>query len=348
MKVSVLLPCRNAQGTLEDCLRSLTRQTFDDFEVVAVEDASADATPGILGEAARADDRLRVIPGPGEGIVPALRCGVEAARGDLLARMDADDLAHRRRLELQVEAMDRRPELAACGTAVRFFPRRSLGSGMRRYERWLNSLADPEELRRDLFVECPVAHPTLMIRPRALAEAGGYRDPGWPEDYDLILRLHRAGVRCGNVGRRLHLWRLRPDRLSMRSDRYSGEAFRRCKVHHLLRGFLPEERPVVVWGAGAVGKAFGRELKRQGGRLDAWVDLDPRKIGERIHGAPVLSPEELLTDRASRQEPGVAGLGSTRRPYVLAAVGSPGARGEIREWLDAGGLTELEDYRAVA
>lgn len=341
MKVSVLLPCRNAGDTLQRCLDSLSRQTFRDFEIVAVDDGSTDATGEILRAAAEEEPRLRLLEGPHRGLVPALRRAVAHAEGGLLARMDADDLAHRRRLELQVDHLEAHPELSACGTAVRFCPRSRLGSGMRRYERWLNSLGSPERVRRDLFVECPVAHPTLMIRARALEEAGGYRDPGWPEDYDLILRLHRAGARCGNVERRLHLWRLRPNRLSARSERYSPDAFRRCKVHHLLRGFVPEERPVVVWGAGSVGKAFGRELLRQGGDLDAWVDLDPRKIGQEIHGAPVLRPDELLTGQG-------AGAAPTGRPYVLAAVGSPGARGEIRERLDAAGLTELEDYRAVA
>ncbi len=346
MKVSVLLPCRNAEGTLRDCLRSLARQTFRDFEVVAVEDDSDDATPGILRRAARADDRVRVVPGPGEGIVPALQRGVEEARGELLARMDADDLAHGRRLELQVRELEARPGLAACGTGVRFFPRARLGSGMRRYEGWLNSLIAPEEVRRDLFVECPVAHPALMMRREVLDDAGGYRDPGWPEDYDLILRLHRAGARCGNLERRLHLWRLGPDRLSARSPRYSPDAFRRCRVHHLLRGFLPEDRPVVVWGAGSVGKGFGRELKRQGGRLDAWVDLDPRKVGQRIHGAPVLNPEGFgawWEDPAAGPAPD-----RTAPPYVLAAVGTPGARGEIMRFLDGAGLSEIRDYRAVA
>lgn len=350
--VSVLLPCRDAGETLEACLESLWRQSFGEFEVVAVDDGSRDATPEILDREAGRESRLRVVSTAGEGIVPALSRAADEARAPLLARMDADDLAHGRRLELQVARLEESPDLAACGTGVRFFPRRRLGSGMRRYEAWLNSMDSPDRIRRELFVECPVAHPSLMIRSEALRDAGGYREEGWPEDYDLILRLHGAGMRCGNVARRLHLWRLGPERLSMSSERYSPDAFRRCKVHHLLGGALPAGRPVAVWGAGAVGKAFGLELMRQGGRVDAWVDLDPGKIGEEIHGAPVLSPEGF-TWRAeawpwSGRDSGPGDPAPEGRPYVLAAVGTPGARGEIREWLASAGLEELADFRAVA
>ncbi len=96
---------------------------------------------------------------------------------------------------------------------------------------------------------------------------------------------------------------------------------------------LTGERPVVVWGAGKVGKPFARELIRQGVRVNAFVDLDPRKIGQSICGAPVLAPAQL---------------GSLVRPYTLGAVGSPGAREEIRAELTRLGQVELEDFRMVA
>jgi hypothetical protein len=77
---------------------------------------------------------------------------------------------------------------------VRCFPRAALGAGMRAYEAWLASVDSPERVRREAFVECPVAHPTLAIRAELL-RAFGYRDRGWPEDYDLLLRLLEAGHR---------------------------------------------------------------------------------------------------------------------------------------------------------
>ena len=347
-EVSVLLPCRNVATWLPECIESLEAQSLPDFEVLAVDDGSTDETAELLRRWSARDARVRVLdvasgsppPGggrtPGDGLVRALDVAVAASRAPLLARMDGDDVAGPRRLQLQRDFLVARPGLAGCGTAVELFPLSELGEGYRRYEAWLNGLSDPAELWRDLFVECPVAHPTLMIRRSVLSGLGGYRDPGWPEDYDLILRLHAAGMRMANLPEPLLRWRVRPDRHSLASDRYSARAFRRCKVHFLDQAFLPATRPLVVWGAGKVGKPLARELIRQGRPVRAFVDLDPRKIGQEIHCAPVLDPGgyEILASKVA--------------PYVLAAVGSPGARDEIRVALAAMGHREIEDYRVCA
>ncbi len=210
----------------------------------------------------------------------------------------------------------------------------AVGSGYRRYERWINALHQPSSVLRDLFVECPIAHPTLMLRAMAFRAVGGYRERGWPEDYDLVLRLHRRGMQMANVPRVLVRWRVTPGRLSMTSPNYAPEAFRACKAHHLRDGFLPADRPVVVWGAGRVGKTLALALLEERVKPAAFVELDPRKIGQTIHDAEVIRPLDL-----EAWEP---------RPYVLLGVGSPGARAEIREALEGMGYTELDDYRAMA
>ncbi|MFQ5745673.1 MAG: glycosyltransferase [Gemmatimonadota bacterium] len=331
--VSILLPCRDAARHLPACLDSLRAQTLGDYELLAVDDGSRDRTRALLEERAAADPRIRVFRAADAGLVAALRRATSEARGALLARMDADDEAHPERLARQVALLAERRELAACGTGIRYIPRRRVRGGYRRYEAWLNGLREPEDLLRDLLVECPIAHPTLMIRASALRALGGYRDAGWPDDYDLVLRLHAAGMRAANLPDVLLRWRLGAARHSHVSGAYSPGAFRRCKVHFLRHGLLPPGRPAVVWGAGRVGKAFAREMLAQGLDVRAFVDLDPRKIGQEIHGAPVLDPDGFL---------------SLEDPYVLAAVGTPGARGEIRAALAAMGRTEVADFRAVA
>jgi glycosyltransferase involved in cell wall biosynthesis len=334
--VSLLLPCRDAESFLGECIESIRAQTLTDFEVLAVDDRSVDKTAGILAGWAAEDPRVTVLRSEGRGLVDALSTAAAAARAPLLARMDADDAALPERLERQVAFMAAHPELAACGTGVELFPGDQVGEGYRRYADWLNGVREPHELLRDLLVECPVAHPTLMIRASAFRALGGYRDPGWPEDYDLVLRLHVAGMRAANMPDRLLRWRVRDGRHSLSSDRYASEAFRRCKVHFLKEALLPADRSLIVWGAGRVGKLLARELLAQGVSVEAFVDLDPRKIGHEIHGAPVLDPEAFR--RLSRQG----------RPYVLAAVGSPGARQEIRAALERFGWTEIRDYRMCA
>lgn len=333
-RISVLLPCRNAAAFLHSCITSLETQTFRDFEVIAVNDSSSDDTPHILSIWEQQDRRVRVLHTSSSGLVHALNVGLTAARGELIARMDADDIAYPARFEKQLRAFDADPELVACGTHVRYFPRDVVRDGALRYEAWLNSLVDPRHIERDMFVECPIAHPTLMIRSAALRAVGGYRDRGWPEDYDLVLRLFARRARMRNLPEVLLDWRERPERMSRVDARYSEAAFRRCKVFYLTATVLGDEAAVILWGAGPVGKAFSREFATHGVRVRAFVDLDPRKIGQNIHGAPVIAPQELPVQRGGA--------------FILAAVSGPEARGEIRAALTQLSMTEGTDFLAIA
>jgi glycosyltransferase involved in cell wall biosynthesis len=332
-RISIMLPCRDAEDTLAAALESISGQTFEDFEIVAVDDGSLDGTWSLLQELAWRERRLRPLRRPRLGLVPALEAAQVYARGALLARMDADDLAEPERLALQVARLDACPDVAACGTHVRYFPREALGEGALRYERWLNGLDSPASVERQIFVECPLAHPTLMVRRAALLAVDGYRDMGWPEDYDLLLRLWASGRKLAVVPQVLLRWRESATRASRADARYAPAAFRRCKVHYLQRTLAAGRAGIVVWGAGPVGKAFARELLAQGLRLRAFVDLDPRKIGQEIHGVQVVAPDAI--DRF-------------RGALAVAAVGSPGARHDIRAALDAAGWQEMVDYCAVA
>ena len=324
---------RDGAAHLATCIDSLARQTDGDFEVVAVDDGSRDATPWLLDDWAAADPRVRVLTQQRLGLVAALERARSAARGRWLARMDADDVVLPTRLARQRKLAERDPTLALCGCGIRYVPRSGLGGGALRYERWLNGLVEPADLIRDLFVECPLAHPTFFMRAEAVATVGGYRDRGWPEDYDLLLRLWRSGGRLATVPEVLLEWRDRPDRLSRTHASYAPDAFRRCKAHHLAASLLLGRDGVVVWGAGPVGKAFARGLAGEGARVRAFVDLDPRKIGQEIHGAPVIAPPEITAYRGA---------------FCVAAVGQPGARAAIRTSLMQLGWAEGKDFVAVA
>ncbi|HEX6309577.1 MAG TPA: glycosyltransferase [Longimicrobiales bacterium] len=332
-RVSILLPCRDAAPYLPDTVASIRAQTFQDIEVIAVDDGSTDETAELLRDWAATDARVHVLTQPPLGIVSALQRAAEAAAGEILVRMDADDVAYSQRIERQVELLDARPELGACGTLVRYFPRQHVQGGAQRYEAWINTLIEHDDIARDIFVECPIAHPTLAIRRDVLEQVGGYVDNAWPEDYDLVFRLWQAGVRMAKVPEVLLRWRERPGRASRTEVRYGEDAFRRCKVHYLRHSVLNGHDGVIVWGAGPVGKAFALELQRQRVRVRAFVDLDPRKIGQNIHGAPVINPEQV-------QE--YAGA------FVISAVGQPNGRSEIRTVLDAQGFVEGRDFVAVA
>jgi glycosyltransferase involved in cell wall biosynthesis len=329
--VSVLLPVRDGAAHLAAALESLGRQTLDDFEVLVVDDGSTDASAAIAEEHARQDARFRVLRQPPWGVVAALERARIESRGRVLARMDADDLALPGRLGLQVEALEA-GGLDACGGGIEYFPDGEVRDGLRRYARWLNALVTPELAARDVFVECPLPHPTLVIRREALASAGGYRATGWPEDYDLVLRLWARGARFRNVEAVVLRWREHAGRLSRVAPEYGLDAFVRCKVHHLRRSLL-RRREALVWGAGPVGKAFARELRRQGAVVAAFLDVDERKIGHAVYGIPVLPLDAL-----------------PRFPDALAlgAVAGSAARRQLRGLAAAAGRREGVDFVAVA
>lgn len=332
-RVAVLLPARDAAGTARAAAVSILRQGFRDLVLVAVDDGSRDGTGALLDGIARRDRRVRVIHGPGEGIARALNRGLAACDAEVVVRMDADDVAHPRRIERQLAALDADSTLAAVGSRVRLFPRRGVAGGMTRYVAWLNGLVTPELVARDLLVEAPLVHPASAIRRAVLDAAGGWRDGDFPEDYDLWLRLSADGHRLGNVPEVLLDWRESPSRLTRTDGRYALSRHVALKAAWLAAGPLSDRREVAIWGAGETGRAFARALGRHGVSVVLFLEVDPKKIGRSVAGAPVISYEE-----ASR----------ARGLPLLVAVGAPGARALIRAELARRGFEELRDYRCVA
>lgn len=328
--VSVVLPCFNAEQTLGACLDSLVGQRFSDFEVVLFDDGSTDGTLEIAQGYASGDARVRVIESEHVGIVAGLRRACAEARGPLLARMDSDDVADGLRLEKQIGFMEAHRDVALCGTLVKQGGE-GLGPGRIRYEDWVNGLTTHEELVRELFVECPIPHPTFVMRKEAYDGVGGYEERGWAEDYDLVMRFHLAGYRFGKVAEALLDWRHSAGRLSAVDARYGPERFRALKRHYLGKTYLAGRSSFYQWGAGEVGKWWLREW--EGVKPSAVVDVNPRKIGRAIHGTQVIAAEELPAPGES---------------FVVVAVGAPGARVEIREWFCSRGYVELTDFVFVA
>ena len=332
-RVAVLMPARDAAGTVRAAAVSILRQGFRDLALVAVDDGSRDGTAAILEGLASRDRRVKLIQGPGEGIARALNRGLAACDAEVVVRMDADDVAHPRRVERQLAALDADPSLAAVGSRVRLFPRRDVAGGMARYADWLNGLVTAELVARDLLVEAPLVHPASTIRRDALEGAGGWRDGDFPEDYDLWLRLSAAGRRLSNLPEFLLDWRESPARLTRTDGRYALARHMALKAAWLAEGPLSDRGEVAIWGAGETGRAFARALAPLGIQAVLFLEVDPRKIGRSLLGAPVVSYEEA---------------GRARGLPLLVAVGAPGARALIRAELGRRGFEEVRDYRCVA
>jgi glycosyltransferase involved in cell wall biosynthesis len=328
--ISVLLPARNAEATISAAVEGLLAQrNAPPFEIVCVDDRSTDATRALLDRFARHDGRVRVVPGEARGLVAALQLGLSQCRGDLIARMDADDVVHPDRLRLQADLLRGDPSLGAVGSLVRCFPG-PLTPGLARLEQWLNGTVTTEQCAAGRFVEAPLVHPSTMFRRDALAAVGGWRDAGWAEDWDLLLRLSGRGFGLCKVPEVLLGWRDSPGRLTWTGGVYQRERMFELRAHHLAQGPL-RDRPFDIWGAGPTGKRLARALEPYRLRPQRFWDIDPRK--QEARGAPVLAAFDL-------RAPG--------ETLIVCAVGAAGARDDIRAQLESRGFEEQRDFLFAA
>lgn len=329
--VSIVLPARDAAATVDRAVASLAAQTFDDFELLAIDDGSRDDTAAALEAWARRDARVRVLRTGGVGLVGALQLGLAEAKGPLLARMDADDESLPGRLEASVAALEREPELAGVGTGVDIVRQdRPPSPNLQAYGRWLSSLVTPALLARERFVESPLCHPSVTLRTGVLRAVGGWRDEPVPEDWELWLRLLEAGHALTCLPATLHRWVDHDRRLTRTDARYALARHLDLKAAYLSRALAG--RPLAIFGVTDTGRGLGRRLAARGLAVRRYVELAPRKVGQRVDGVPVVHLEQAPLDDA----------------HGLLCVAAKGAREELRTWLGARGLVEGRDFTACA
>ena len=331
--ISVVMPVRNAGSTLEETLKSIEAQSFEDFEVIIVDDFSDDDTGDLSRSYMARDSRFKWIEGQQRGLVPALNQGLALARGIFVARMDGDDIMLPERLEKQQRLLREGPELGVVSCGVESFGEGELGEGFRLYDSWLNGLVSHRAMFNARFIESPIAHPSVMALRTVLQEVGGYRDMGWPEDYDLWLRLFERGVRFEKVPEVLLRWRDQPHRTSRTNAEYRPDAFLRCKVAHLISGPLKGHRQIAIWGAGHWGGRLGKYLMSEGFEVQFFVDIAPKKIGGKRHGVQIVGSEDLKPDP---------------KCPLLISVGRRGARALIESFLNERSFIYGQDYFALA
>lgn len=327
--VSVVMPVRDGGTYLETAVESILDQTHQNLELILIDDHSSDAAITSLD---RSDSRLSIFPAQGEGVVNAFNSGLARCRGEFIARMDADDISLPERLACQLQYLDQHPviEIAAC--CVEIFSKAGLQGGFKRYQRWLNSVRSAEDIHNQIFIESPMPNPGVMFRRGALQTLGGYRQMNWPEDYDLFLRADAAAMQMGKPEPVLLRWREHGLRLTHNDDIYRRERFQAAKVHFLVKHRL-KSQSVIIWGAGPTGRLTHDLVLAEGGVIEGFIDVHPRRIGGQKRGLPVWSLDKC------RQ----ADL-----PMVLVAVGAAGAREEISAFMLKHNRTEGEDYLFVA
>ena len=333
--ISILMPVRDAAATLPACLDSIREQDYPDYELVVIDDHSSDDSRAIIEQHGQSDPRIKMYQNPGRGLVDALNHGLGQCRAELVARMDADDLMAPNRLSKQVHQLQADASLALSASRVRLFPADKITDGFREYIRWQDQCISAQQIANNIFVESPFAHPSVAFRRSTVLSMGGYRDGNFPEDYDLWLRMHRAGHRMEKLPDQLLQWRDDAGRTSRSNPRYSRDAFDRLRAEHLFRDprIRQNMNSLAIWGAGRKTRRRCDHLLHQGIAPMAWIDIDPRKIGNRINGVPVVDCGWIAAQ--------------ADRPFVLVYVTNHGARDVIARELEQMGYRPGEDYLAV-
>lgn len=207
-RLSVVLPVYNAGRYLAEAVESILQQSFQDFELIAVNDGSTDGSPRILEALASRDPRIRILNQENRGQVASMNRAVGEARADLVARMDADDIALSHRFEDQVGHLDAHPEVVLVGGRTIVIDERGVPLDV--WEPPVSASA----LRATLPRQNCFCHPSVIFRKSAFEECGGYREAYAPsEDYDLWLRLLEIGE-VANVPRVVLAYRFHRENLS--------------------------------------------------------------------------------------------------------------------------------------
>ena len=288
-RLSVVMPVRNGRAFLDECVRSVLGQTFRDFEFVILDDASDDGTGEALREWARRDARIRVVESRRPlGLSGSSNAVVREARAPLVARMDADDVAHPERLARQVAVMGERPDVVLVGTLCEGID--AAGRRVRPRDRW-------RLVRASLYP--PFPHGSVMFRRADFEEVGGYHEEcaGW-EDQDFFLRLSRRG-RVVVLPETLYLYRYHV------SNSTGGSPVEQRARLYGVRGLCLAEfgegrdyARVIADAARLNGDAprATNEALYQTGSMRLWAGQPPDILGDALRpGALDLSARSLLT-----------------------------------------------------
>jgi glycosyltransferase involved in cell wall biosynthesis len=228
MHVTVLMAVYNGAHSVHAALSSILAQTYQDWDLIIVDDGSTDGTPGILESLAATDVRIRVLRNTANrGLAASLNVAWSQARGDLFARMDADDVSLPDRFHRQVEFMSAHPEIDVLGTGIELVSSEGRLLGFR------SRPESHKELQKRMYRENPFAHPSVMMRRRFLEALGGYDGRlKWAEDSDLWLRGYRQ-FRYHNLPEPLIRYRVR-DKIALWTSAYSAFVLLRASLRERL------------------------------------------------------------------------------------------------------------------
>lgn len=235
--ISVVMPVYNSETYLQESANSILNQTYTNFEFIVINDGSTDRSLDILTEYLRKDNRIAIINQQNSGLSNSLNRGIELSRSNLIARMDADDIAEPTRLEEQVNFIDQNPQVVVLGTAFLLF-------GGNIESKIVTMPATNKTIRKNLPFRFCLCHPTVMFRRKTIVDAGGYQGTGPCQDLELWLRLSRnKTLQFANLEKPLLKYRIHQDQIKGGRNAYKAAAY------YLLKEALKQQSISFFFGS---------------------------------------------------------------------------------------------------
>jgi len=326
--VSILIPFKNTEAFLPECIQSILQQSYQNWEVVAVNDRSNDASKIIVDNFSQKDPRIQVFDNHGSGIIPALQKAYAESKGRLVTRMDSDDIMSINKLEVLVNSLLKYGQGHLAVGQVKYFSDRGISDGYDRYEKWLNRLTAIGENYAEIYKECVIPSPCWMAFREDLDTCGAFEPNRYPEDYDLTFRFYEAGLKCIPCNQVLHQWRDYDTRTSRTSEHYAQNYFLEIKLHYFLKLEYDKNRGLTIWGAGNKGKEIAKGLLDR--KIDFyWLCDNPKKIGKEIYGKKMLHFSKLE---------------ALENPQSIITVANEEAQEIIRDYFLKLGQKHMADY----
>ncbi|MFY0592391.1 glycosyltransferase family 2 protein [Roseivirga sp.] len=269
--VSLIMPIKNLGHYVSETIESASSQTYENWELIIINDHSTDNTAQIALDLAQREERIKLVENESKGIIPALQKGLAVAKGQYISRIDGDDIMPKERLQLMVEALaGSEPKTVVTGK-VKYFGTPPISEGYTKYEHWLNNRIDLKDHWQWVYRECVIASPNWMVRKSELKAIGEFTDLQYPEDYDLVLKWYRQGFQVKSIPKTTLLWREHAARTSRNSTNYQQETFFRLKIRHFVKHELKDSQ-LIVWGTDKKGK-LAKQLLDELGIPFSWMGL---------------------------------------------------------------------------
>lgn len=327
--VSIIMAVKDTAPYLPACLDSILAQTYQNWELIAVNDHSSDATPDILRQYAQMDARIKTFDSIGYRLIPTLQEAYKAAKGQLINRMDSDDKMPDYKLTILVqEWLKYGVGHVIAGGTQHFVEEGEVGAGFLRYENWLNDVARSNKHYEEIYRECVIPSHCWLIHKSDFDAVGAFDPVVYPEDYDLCFRFYQHRLKVIGIDYILHHWRDRTNRISRTWQEYKDNRYYELKLQYFLSIDRSKERPLAVWGAGRNGKDLVQLLLKNDQKVQWYCDNE-RKVGKDIYGVKMKHFKDIPQLEA---------------PQILIAVSSPDAKQTILEQLENWNKKPRADY----